>query len=80
MTPAQAMVYVKSYAKLSQLADTGGTSPTWTSDTSSLQGSVNRYLYFPQERPSSGEMYPKQNYLQRPSSGIMYPRTRLRLR
>jgi hypothetical protein len=80
MTPAQAMAYVKSYAKLSQLADTGGTSPTWTSDTSSLQGSVNRYLYLPQERPTSGEMYPKQNYLPRPSSGIMYPRTRLRLR
>lgn len=80
MTPAQAMTYVKSYAKLSQLADTGGTSPTWTTDTFSLQGSGNRYLYLPQERPTSGEMYPKQNYLQRPSSGILYPRTGVRLR
>jgi hypothetical protein len=80
MTPAQAMAYIKSYAKTSQLSDTGGTSPSWTSDTFSLQGSVNNYLYFPQEKPTSGEMYPKQNYLYRPSSGILYPRTGMRLR
>jgi subtilisin family serine protease len=80
MTPTQALSYITSYAKTSQLADTGGTSPSWTSDTYSLQGGNNRYLYLPQERPTSGEMYPKQNYMPKPSSGILYPRTNIRLR
>jgi hypothetical protein len=80
MTPAQALSYITGSAKSSQLADTGGTSPTWTSDTYSLQGGNNKYLYLPQERPSNGEMYPKQNFMSRPSSGILYPRTSIRLR
>jgi len=80
MTPAKALSYITSYAKSGQLNNTGGTSPTWTSDLYSLQGASNRYLYLPQERPSSGEMYPKQNSMPRPSSGILYPRTGIRLR
>lgn len=80
MTQAKALSYITSYAKTSQLADGGGTSPTWTSNTASLQGSPNRYLYLPKERPSTGEMYPKQNHMPRPASGILYPRTRTRLR
>jgi hypothetical protein len=80
MTPATALSYITGYAKTAQLTDTGGTSPSWTSDTTSLQGSSNRYLYLPQERPTNGEMYPKQNSMNRPSSGILYPRTGIRLR
>jgi subtilisin family serine protease len=80
MTPATALSYITGYAKTAQLTDPGGTSPSWTSDTTSLQGSSNRYLYLPQERPTNGEMYPKQNSMNRPSSGILYPRTGIRLR
>ena len=80
MTPATALSYITGYAKTSQLNDTGGTSPSWTSDTASLQGASNRYLYLPQERPANGELYPKQNRMKRPSSGILYPRTAIRLR
>jgi hypothetical protein len=80
MSPAQALSYITGCAKTSQLADTGGSSPSWTSDPYSLQGGYNRYLYLPQERPSNGEMYPKQNVMARPSSGILYPRTSIRLR
>lgn len=80
MTPAQALSYIKYWAKTSQLNDSGGVSPTWTSDRYSLQGAPNRYLYFPKERPSDGEMYPKQNHLPRPTTGILYPRRNLKLR
>jgi len=80
MTPAQALSYITSMAKTSQISDTGGTSPTWTSDLYSLQGGPNKYLYMPQERPSSGSMYPKQNHMLRPTSGVMYPRRRVRIR
>ena len=80
MTPAQALSYITSMAKTSQLSDTGGTSPTWTSDVYSLQGGPNKYLYMPKERPSNGSMYPKQNHMLRPTSGVMYPRRRVRIR
>jgi len=80
MTPATALSYITSYAKTSQMTDAGGSSPSWTSNTYSLQGGNNRYLFLPQERPVNGEMYPKQNVMQRPSGGILYPRTNIRLR
>jgi Subtilase family len=80
MTPSTALSYITGNSKTAQLSDTGGTSPSWTSDTTSLQGATNRYLYLPQERPTNGEMYPKQNRMIRPSSGILYPRTGIRLR
>lgn len=78
MTPAQALLYIQTYAKTGQLSDTGGVSPTWTSDTQSLQGAANRYLYMPKETPSTGPTWPKQNYWIRPSSGRTYPRSKIR--
>lgn len=80
MTPTDAMTYVKTYAKLSQIRNTGGTSPTWTSDVFSLQGSTNRYMFMTKERPDTGIPYPKQNIWIRPTSGRTYPRVRRRLR
>jgi hypothetical protein len=78
MTPAQALTYIQTYGKNSQLSDTGGTSPTWTSDTQSLQGAPNRYLYMPKETPTAGPTWPKQNYWVRPTSGRTYPRHRIK--
>lgn len=80
MTPTQALSYVRSYAKNSQINDTASSFPDWTDDYDSLQGADNKYLYFPQERPTTGELYPKQNHMPRPSSGILYPRRGIRLR
>jgi len=80
MTPADAMTYVKNYAKLSQMPDTGGTAPGWTSDTKSLQGATNRYMFMPKERPVIGIPYPKKNVWIRPISGRTYPRVRRRMR
>jgi hypothetical protein len=41
---------------------------------------INKFLGFPTtERPSSGEIYPKANYMVRPSSGILFPRTSIKL-
>lgn len=78
MTPAQALTYIQTYAKTGQLSDTGGVSPTWTSDTQSLQGAPNRFLYLPKETPSTGPAWPKQNYWIRPSTGRTYPRSKIR--
>jgi len=80
MTPADAMTYVKNYAKLSQIRDTGGINPTWTSDRFSIQGSTNRYMFMPKERPVAGIPYPKKNVWIRPTSGRTYPRVRRRMR
>lgn len=80
MNQAQAKNLITSYAKVNQIKDSTLTSPLWTSDTTSLQGGPNKYLYFPPERPPNGELYPKQNHKSRPISGILYPRRRVRIR
>jgi hypothetical protein len=74
MTPAQAMTYIKTYGKSGQMTDTGGTA----SDTTSLQGSDNRYLFAKKERLDSGNVFPKQDYFLRPTTGTIYPRTRIK--
>jgi hypothetical protein len=74
MTPAQAMQYIKIYGKTGQMTDTGGTA----NDTTSLQGSDNRYLFAKKERPDSGNVFPKQDYFLRPTGGTVYPRTRIK--
>jgi hypothetical protein len=74
MTPTQAMQYIKAYGKTSQITDTGGDA----ADTTSLQGSDNRYLFAKKERPDSGKAVPNQNYFIRPTSGAVYPRTRIK--
>lgn len=74
MTATDMLSYIVGYAKTSQMTDTGGAA----SDTTSLQGSVNRYLFLYKERPDTGAVYPKINYKLRPTAGIAYPRPRIR--
>jgi hypothetical protein len=74
MSPAQAMNYIKTFGKIGQMTDTGG----GASDTTSLQGSDNRYLFAKKERPDNGKSVPNHNYFIRPSSGAVYPRTRIK--
>lgn len=80
MNQAQALSLLTSFAKTSQVYDSGGTFPANTTDTYALKGSTNKFLYMPKERPSSGEMYPKQNHKFRPTSGVLYPRRSVRIR
>jgi hypothetical protein len=70
----QAKDYILRYAKRDQLIDGSG-GPT---DSTDLQGSENLFLFYPLERPTTGNMFPKRNYNARPAAGQVYPRTRIR--
>ncbi len=74
MNQSQAREYLFSTAKTNQITNTGGS----FTDQTSLNGAQNRYLSFKQERPISGEVFPKKDYFIRPNSGSVYPRTRIR--
>lgn len=65
--------YLAFYVKKGKMTDTGG----GAGDRTSLQGSENNFLFFPKERPTEGNVYPKANFDIRPSSGQAYPRTRI---
>jgi hypothetical protein len=71
-----ALNYISYYSKKNQLYDSG---PSSYSDVYSLQGSVNNYLYYFRERASSGNVWPKVNFLARPTTGNVYPRVRGRI-
>ena len=73
MKQSQAVDYIQKTAKLNQLFDTNG----GPADFSSLQGSVNRFLYYVKERPTTGQAYPKQNLGARPTTGMVYPRPKI---
>jgi len=64
--------YLELYAKNNQITDTGGSYTDYTS----LQGSVNKYLFYFKERPDNGNVFPKLNFKPRSSSGAVYPRFR----
>jgi subtilisin family serine protease len=74
MTQEQAKAYIVAYAKSGQLTTTSG-GPT---DAQDLQGAPNKFLYYYQERATSGNTFPKINFKPRPSTGSVYPRTRIR--
>ena len=74
MTQTTAQEYLNSISKLNQMTSTGGS----FTDETSLNGATNRYLTFRQERPTTGDVFPKKNYFVRPTSGAVYPRTRVR--
>ena len=73
MTPTDALAYIHQTAKLGQMTDSGG-GPT---DYTSLQGSVNRYLFQREERPFNGLVGPKSNFGLRPTTGQTWPRTKI---
>lgn len=65
--------YLFNYSQANQITDTAG----GPADTTDLQGSENRYLYYYKERLDSGNVYPKPNYSVRPTDGQTWPRTRI---
>ena len=74
MKQEEAKAYIVAYAKSGQLTATSG-GPT---DAQDLQGAPNKFLYYYQERATSGNTFPKINFKQRPTTGSVYPRTRIR--
>jgi hypothetical protein len=74
LTQAQVLQYLIKNSKYNQITDTGGS----YTDLTSLQGSSNRYLYYKNERPTAGAVWPKKNYQVRPDSGRIYPRSRVK--
>lgn len=74
LSPAQAKDMIVNLAKTGKITDTGG----GQSDTTSLQGAPNRYLFVRRERQVEGSVFPKVNNLTRPSSGAVFPRFRRR--
>ena len=67
---ADARAYLTNVAKSAQVSDTGGALSDWYA----LRGATNKYLYYRQERPTTGSAWPKVNYNTRPTSGVAYPR------
>jgi len=76
MTPAQALDYLNYYAKTGQISDSGGTMPTRTSDTMSLQGGPNKYLFFPEELPYTNLVWPRINHWIPPAPTVTKPGVR----
>lgn len=74
MNNDQARTYLIATAKQNQVADNNN----GLSDVYDLIDSPNRYLAHKQQRPLSGNTYPKTDYFIRPTSGQMYPRTRIK--
>lgn len=67
---------IKDLSKSSQLFDSGTDNH---GDTTSLQGSNNKYLFYLKIRKEEGNIFPMLNYKPRPSSGLTYPRKKIRI-
>lgn len=74
MTQNKAKQYINAYARIGQISDTNGS----YTDSTSLQGSTNRYLAFNRERGDQGKLYPPSRHFVRPTTSIVYPRTQIR--
>ena len=64
---------------LGQISDVGD-AEQYLGTFTSLDGAANRYLYFYQERATTGEIWPKENLNIRTSTGLLWPRPRIRPR
>ena len=73
MTPAEAKSFVTKFAK-STITDTGGS----YDDSTSLQGSANKFAYYRKERPDNGLLIPKTVRFIRPDTGVVFPRPQIR--
>ena len=76
MTQTDAKSYILNYSKVDKMYETLG----GFTDTTSLQGGENRFLFYNKERQDSGNTFPKTNYKIRPTSGNVFPRPKIRRR
>ena len=81
LTQSQVLSYLTKYANLNKMGD-GGSGDNYSRsnsllDDTRLQGAPNMILRYKQERPSSGNVFPKSNTWFRPTSGQTWPRPRI---
>jgi hypothetical protein len=76
MTQAELKTYITGYAKAGKMYETLG----GFTDTTSLQGGNNKFLFYNKERQDSGNTFPKTNYKIRPATGNVFPRPKIRRR
>lgn len=69
----QAKAYITGIAKTNQVVGTSG----GPADIRDLQGAANKYLYYRNDRPESGQTVPKNSQGVRPSSGLAWPRPKI---
>ena len=94
LTQAQSLDYIITNATTYQIpqdiddtyygdSPVSNTAPSYFSsramNSNYLLGAPNKYARVKKLRPSTGELYPPENYLLRPSTGILYPRTNIRI-
>ena len=77
MDQFDAREYLFNYTKSNQVGNTGG----GFTDQTSLQGANDRYLFKFNERPESGQLYPKKNYWLRDRNNYskIWPRPKVRI-
>jgi hypothetical protein len=73
MTPTEAKSFITKFSK-STIDDTGGS----YDDSTSLQGSANKFAYYRKERPDNGLLIPKTVRFIRPDTGVLFPRPQIR--
>jgi hypothetical protein len=73
MTPTEAKSFITKFAK-NTITDTEG----GYDDSTSLQGSANRFAYYRKERPDNGLLIPKTVRFIRPDTGAVFPRPQIR--
>lgn len=70
MNQSDCVNYLYNYSKKNQITDSGG----GYTDTTSLKGSENRYLFFNKERKDNGILQPRETFKSRPNTGQLWPR------
>ena len=77
MKQAEAHAWIIDNANLGQMADTATDNAM---DVGSLQGALNKYARWINQRSVTGSAFPQRNFRPRPAAGVAYPRTRIRKR
>jgi len=72
-TQVQAKAYITGIAKQNQVVGTSG----GPADIRDLQGAANKYLYYRNDRPESGQTVPKNTQGVRPTTGLAWPRPKI---
>lgn len=76
-TNTEIKTWLQENAITGEMDDTGADDPM---DLDSLQGAANRILRWINQRPETGNAFPKKNFANRPAGGLTYPRARIRRR
>lgn len=74
---AEAEKWITNNANVDKMQDTGTDDAM---DTNSLQGALNKYLRWRNQRPNEGQNYPLRTLGLRADTGVLYPRRKVQIR